>query len=155
VALNGISAEMTDLIAGERRNDNGHDDYRWEPGDYLAFLYTVGFLFMVAGVMYLPVPKDNVQIVNTLITIMSTIQIGIGKCYYDRSKADSAVQRSAAVQQAKASFALQEIARSAPASTAAAVAATVAASTAAATPGTVIPLVPVEPPAAEPPKGTQ
>jgi hypothetical protein len=112
----------------ERRTDVAHDDYRWEPGDYLAFLYTVGFLLMVAAIIYYPVPKDNAQLVNTLITIMSTIQIGIGKCYYDRSKADTAVQKSTAVQQAKASSALQEIAIAAPA------AAAVAAATVAPTP---------------------
>jgi hypothetical protein len=128
---------MTDPIAGERRTDPTHDDRYWEAGDYLAFLYTLGFLFMVGGVMYFAIPEDNVQIVNTLVTIMSTIQIGIGKCYYDRSKADTAVQKSTAVQQAKASSTIQEIAKSAPASTAAAA---VAAAT-----GAPIPPAPAEP----------
>jgi hypothetical protein len=131
----------------ERRTDVAHDDYRWEPGDYLAFLYTVGFLLMVAAIIYYPVPKDNAQLVNTLITIMSTIQIGIGKCYYDRSKADTAVQKSTAVQQAKASSALQEIAIAAPTATAAAVAANVAAAAATTTPPPAIPLIPVDSPA--------
>lgn len=100
---------MTDPAEDRRVDSNG-----WEPGDYLAFVYTMGFLAMVAGVMYFAIPKDNVQIVNTLVTIMSTIQIGIGKCYYDRAKADISMQKSAAVQQAKASSVLQAIAQAAP-----------------------------------------
>ncbi len=89
------------------------DPYRWEPGDYLAFLYTLGFLAMVAGVMYITIPDENSQIANTLVTIMSTIQIGIGKCYYDRAKADIAIQKSSAAQQAKSADTIQEIAKKA------------------------------------------
>jgi hypothetical protein len=90
------------------------DDNEWGAGDYLAFVYTIGFLFMVGGVMWLAIPKDNVQIVNTLVTIMSTIQIGIGKCYYDRSKADSAAQKKVAESKVITDAAIIEIAKAAP-----------------------------------------
>lgn len=95
----------------------------WEPGDVLAFIYTLCYMVMVGAVMYFKIPTENVQIVNTLVTIMSTIQIGIGKYYYDRTRADSIAQRATAVRQSTADTAIQEIAKAAAPVAAAAVAA--------------------------------
>lgn len=107
----------------ERRIGGVDETLRWSPGDMLAVLYTFGYLAMVGAVIYFPIPEDNSQMLNTLVTIMSTIQIGIGKCYYDRNKADIAAQKVAAVELAKSSTTMREIASTAAPVQAAAVAA--------------------------------
>jgi len=88
-------------------------DPRWEAADVLATIYTLGYLSMVGATMCLSIPEPNQQIVNTLVSLMSAIQLGIGKFYYDGSKADKQAQKAAVVQQARTSSAIQEIAKGA------------------------------------------
>lgn len=107
----------------EKRAPTFDDVQRWGPGDHLAIIYTFGYLAMVGAVIWFPIPDANSQMLNTLVTIMSTIQIGIGKCYYDRNRADIAAQKVAAVEQAKSSAVVQEIAKTAAPTAALAVAA--------------------------------
>lgn len=89
----------------------------------LAILYTLGYLGMVGALMFVPVPEDNRDILLPLIGIMSAVQLGIIKYYYDGSKGAEKAQTANIVRASRTDAVVQELAKTAPLTAAAAVAA--------------------------------
>lgn len=90
---------------------------------FLAILYTVGYLAMMAALMTIEIPTANREILLTLVGIMSAAQLGIIKYYYDGSKGAERAQVANIQRATRSEGVLQEIAKSVP------VAAAVAAAT--------------------------
>lgn len=113
---------MSTINMEERRQA----EMRIEGAYGLAILYTLGFLMMVGMLMFFEIPKDNRELLISLIGIMSAAQLGIIKFYFDGSKAAQQVQQAAIIRNARNDAVIQDLAKSAPTATAAAVAASVA-----------------------------
>jgi hypothetical protein len=97
----------------------------WGITAWLAVLYTVGFLGMVAGLFFVPVPKDNQQLLNTVVGIMGTIQVALMSYFYGFTKGAATAQAASDARKQSTDLVLQDIAKqSAPVAAAAVAAAT-------------------------------
>lgn len=84
----------------------------------LAIIYTLGFLCMIASLMFFEIPASNREVLLTLVGIMSSAQLGIIKHYYDGSKAAETAQVANIARAAKSEAVIQDIAKSVPAAAA-------------------------------------
>jgi len=75
----------------ERRSDSQPPDGAY----FLAVLYTLGYLGMMAALMFFNIPENNRELMLTLVGIMSAAQLGIIKYYYDGSKGAKAYEQLA------------------------------------------------------------
>lgn len=84
----------------------------------LAGLYTLSYMVMVGLLFFISIPPDNKDLVNTLVGIMSAVQMAIIQFYFGSSKNAEATQRAVAQRQERTETALvQTIAQGAPSST--------------------------------------
>lgn len=119
----------------ERRSDQADGAY------FLAILYTLGYFAFLGGLMFVPIPDQNKELMLTLAGILSAAQLGIVKYFYDGSKSADKVQTANIARSVRSEAVVQEIAKgSAPAAAASAAATTNA--VAAATGATPPPAVP-------------
>lgn len=80
--------------------DSRTRDFDLDAGRYaLAIVYTLGYLAMVGVLMFFDIPTANREPLLVLIGLMSSIQLGIVKYFYDGTKgaerAQSAMQQLA------------------------------------------------------------
>ncbi len=128
--------------------------------DALAIFYTLGYLCMMAMLMFFSLPDANKEVFLTLVGIMSGAQLSIIKFYFDGSKGTEAATSANIARSARTEGALQEIAKTVPVAAAvaaaaapAATAATVAAATGNPIPPAPAPVEPVVTPAPATPEG--
>src|SRR6266850_479526 len=76
----------------------------------LAIMYTIGFMGMAAALLLIDVPKDNQQIITSLVSIMATVQVGIVGYYFGSSKNAEVSQKAGIVARDRAEGSLHEIA---------------------------------------------
>lgn len=136
----------------EQREERLRTPDQSEGAYILAILYTLGYLGMMAALMFVEIPTNNRELLLTLVGIMSAAQLGIIKFYYDGSQAAVKAQSANIVRAARNEGALQEIAKSVP--SVAAVAATAVPAVTPAPPNPETGNVPAAEVAAQPPKGT-
>jgi len=90
--------------------------------DGLAIIYTMGYLAMMYILTQAPVPEANEKLLYTLAGIMSSIQLGVIKYYFDGSKGAEAAQQANIARSARTDSVVAGIASQAPAVAAAVVA---------------------------------
>ena len=78
---------------------------------------------MVGALMFFDIPQNNRELLISLVGIMSAAQLAIVKYYYDGSQASKQAQQISGMRAARSDTVIQDLAKSAPATTAAAVAA--------------------------------
>jgi len=86
--------------------------------DGLAMMYTLGYLAMMAALMFFTVPEANEKLLYTLAGIMSGAQLAIIKFYFDGSKGSETATTANIARAARTDGALQEIAKTVPAAAA-------------------------------------
>ena len=87
---------------------------RVEGAYFLAMLYTLGYLLIMAMLMFVEIPTSNREILLTLIGIMSAAQLGIIKYYFDGSKGAERAQVANIERATRSEGVIQEIAKSVP-----------------------------------------
>ncbi len=90
--------------------------------DGLAIIYTLGYLAMMYVLTQWAVPAANEKLLYTLAGIMSSIQLGVIKYYFDGTRGAEAAQQANIARAARTDGVVAGIASSAPAVAAAVVA---------------------------------
>ena len=103
--------------------DRRVEDSKIEGAYGLAILYTIGYLGVVATLMFFEIPAGNKDILLSLFGIMSAAQLGIIKFFFDGSKVAQQAQQANIARSIRNDTVVQDLAKTAPATAAAAVAA--------------------------------
>lgn len=90
-------------------------------GGVLAILYTIVYFAMVGLLFFKSIPPENKDLINTLVGIMSAVQMAIIQWVFGSSKNAEAQQRSSEQRQGRAESVVQKIAETVPVAALAAV----------------------------------
>lgn len=107
-----MSENRTDAL---RSSDQAHGAYA------LAILYTLGYIGMVGSLMFFEIPEGNRELLISLGSIMSAVQLGIIKHYYDSTKGAEQAQVASIARSSRNEGTLNELAKVTPEKLAAAV----------------------------------
>lgn len=110
----------------------------WDVPAVLALIFIMGFFANLMAMQLWAIPEDNVNIITTMMTNVTTIMTVIASFYYGYSKGAQTAQQASDVRKANTDVVLQDIAKnSAPVAAAAAAAATTGAPVTIIAPGSV------------------
>lgn len=80
----------------------------------LAALYTIAYMVMVGLLFFVSIPAENKDLINTLVGIMSAVQMAIIGFFFGSSKNAEATQRATEQRSARTESVLQETIRAVP-----------------------------------------